>query len=248
MDRNLGRISKIAGSKRLRKARRGRVRCCCLRSGIRRIGPIKTSEECRRDTVQNRNPCDKEGVRKEEETMARGKPSPRPSPAGQARENRPPLLGNQGGNCHREHKARGGDRGAPKRFSQEETESGELCAKGGVFGDSTARKAREALMDVKLNGIQRDKTKFEEFRGGAQTRICAANRFGQPSPQPSPARRERENRPPLLRNRCGTKEIWPVINIIPDPEPLGASFCLGFGFAFSASSMTFCSSSRGISE
>jgi hypothetical protein len=60
---------------------------------------------------------------------------------------------------------------------------------------------REEQTNFKLNGIDRDKMIFEEFRGGAQGRFCRGNRFGVHSPRPSCAEREWENRRPLESNR-----------------------------------------------
>ena len=52
----------VATGKRasLTAAREDPVPLCA--TGVRRIGPIKTSEECHGDTVQNRKSCDNEGV------------------------------------------------------------------------------------------------------------------------------------------------------------------------------------------
>ena len=41
--------------------------------GVRRVGPIRTLEECHRDAVQDRNSCCDVGVRKEMERMDWGK-------------------------------------------------------------------------------------------------------------------------------------------------------------------------------
>ncbi len=45
--------------------------------GVRRIGPIRTSEECRRDTVENRKAWDNEAVSMETARVDWGKPEPR---------------------------------------------------------------------------------------------------------------------------------------------------------------------------
>jgi hypothetical protein len=121
----------------LTAVRGGSMPLCAI--GVRRIGPVRTSVECRGDTVQNLVSCYDVGVSLETETMDWGKRESRG--AGLAV---PRLL-----------LAQGARRVNPVKISEEHCA---VCALPG---------AKKHIVVKKASAIRRDKMIFEEFRGAA---------------------------------------------------------------------------------